>query len=48
LKRIIKAKEKKREEDTSMHVEEMQNLVTGIDMLKVVMVLVNRNNNSSS
>ena len=48
LERIIKAKEKRREEDISMHVEDMQRLVTEIEMLKLVLFLVNRNSSSCS
>ena len=43
LERIIKAKQKKREEDTTMHVEDMQDLVTENEMLKFVLFLVNSN-----
>jgi hypothetical protein len=41
LERIIEAKERQREEDEAMHIEDMQRLVTEeIEMLKVVLRLV--------
>ena len=42
LERIIKAKERQKEEDASLHIQEMQTLVTEIEMLKFVLCLVNR------
>jgi hypothetical protein len=46
LKQIIESKEKKMQEDTSMHIDDVQNLVTEIEMLKFVLFLVNRNSSS--
>jgi hypothetical protein len=46
LKRIIDSKEKRREEDTSMHVFDIQDLVTEIEMLMFVLVLVRKNSGS--
>jgi hypothetical protein len=43
LERIIKAKERQKDdEDASLHIQEMQTLVTEIEMLKFVLCLVNR------
>ena len=42
LERLLKVKRRQKEE--AMHVEDTQRLVTEIEMLKVVLYLVNRNN----
>ena len=47
LSQIIKEKEKRRDDDTSMHVEDIQDLATEIEMLKVVLILVKRENSSA-
>jgi hypothetical protein len=40
LERLLKVKEREKEE--AMHIEDMQRLVTKIEMLKVVLYLVSR------
>jgi hypothetical protein len=46
LKRLLKIKE--RQKDEAMYMEDTQRLVTEIEMLKVVLYLVCRNNNMHS
>jgi hypothetical protein len=43
LERLLKVKQRQKEE--ARHIEETQRLVTEIEMLKVVLILVRRNNN---
>ena len=45
LERLLKIKERQKEE--AMYMEDTQRLVTEIEMLKVVLYLVNRNNRRS-
>jgi len=45
LERLLKVKERQNEE--SRHIEDTQRLVTEIEMLKVVLILVCRNNRRS-
>jgi hypothetical protein len=46
LERLLKVKE--RQNDTATHIEDTQRLVTEIEMLKVVLYLVCRNNDSGA
>jgi hypothetical protein len=48
LERMIKAKERqhKNEDNKARYIEDIQRLVTEIEMLKFVLFLVNRNNNN--
>jgi hypothetical protein len=46
LQRLLRSKEREKK-DEAMHIKDIERLVTEIEMLKVVLYLVNRNNRRS-